>query len=47
MPTKKRITINVDSEIADEFHLQIKNFVDDFYGDEKEKIIVGELEDAE
>lgn len=44
---KKKITIMVSDEIAEEFLMQLKNFIDDFYGTEAEKIEVGEIEATE
>ncbi len=46
MPEKKTITITVEASIADEFKDQLENFVEDFYGTEKDKIEISEVKDA-
>lgn len=43
-PVKKKIAIYVDDDIADEFKMQLENFVEDFYGEESGKI---EIKDEE
>ena len=45
-PETKTITITVNAEIALEFREQLENFVEDFYGTEKDKIDIGEVQDA-
>ena len=42
MAEKRKITISVDEDIFVEVLTQIRNFIDDFYGAEKEKIEVSE-----
>ena len=42
---KKIITIVIDEDISEEFHEQLKGFVDDFYKQDAEKIFIGDLED--
>ena len=44
---KKKICVVVTSDIADEFLMQMKDWVSDFYGEESNKVEIGELEDAE
>ena len=46
MPPKKTITITVDSEIADELHGSLVDWVIDFYGEEASKIDVGDPKDV-
>lgn len=43
---KKRICVTVAEEISEEFLMQLKDWVSDFYGEESTKVEIGELEDA-
>lgn len=45
MPSKKTLKIIVDSGIAEELKMQLDEWVSDFYGEEAQKIQIGELEE--
>lgn len=40
MPPKKKLVLEIDEDIFDEVKMQVENFLDDFYGEERKRIIV-------
>lgn len=43
---KKTITLKVPEEYAEEFHGALNDWIENFYGEEKDKVEVGEIQDA-